>query len=135
MSYYVASTCIERYEGKINEVFQTKLAQCDKIIIRDGGNIYQDGIDTQKVLMVITDPLEVNNFIKSIKFSIFQKKGVCACYGWPGIDFYCGSERIMVTSVKHNLALSTPIANYDLKLTKKSQKFVENLTRQFKIEN
>jgi hypothetical protein len=127
----VALTYIRNYEGEINEVFQTKLSQCDKIVIRDGGNTCHDDIDTQKVLITITDPLEINKFIKSINFSIFQNKSSCECCGWPGIDFYSGSERIMITSVQHNEALRTRIAPYDLKLTYGSKKFMENLTRRF----
>ncbi|MHC4547092.1 MAG: hypothetical protein ACYSYL_21705 [Planctomycetota bacterium] len=90
-----------------------------------------DDIDKHKILMVITDPKEIDKFTKSIEFSIFQRQEACACCGWPGIDFYSGSERIMVTSVQHNKALRTPIAQYDLKLNSKSKKFMENLTRRF----
>ena len=128
---YVASIYIRNYEGGINEVFQAKLAQCDKIVIRDDGDVSQDEIDTQKVLMTITEPKEIDKFIKSIEFSIFQRKGSCECMGWPGIDFYSGTERIMVTSVKHNKALRTPISQYDLEFNRKSQKFMEGLTRRF----
>ncbi|MHC4109939.1 MAG: hypothetical protein ACYSUY_02630 [Planctomycetota bacterium] len=128
---YVASIYIRNYEGEINEIFQTKLSQCDKIVIRDGGYTCHGDIDTHKILMTITDPKEIDEFIKSIEFSIFQREVACACCGWPGIDFYSGSERIMVTSVQHNKALRTPIAQYDLKLNSKSTKFMENLTRRF----
>lgn len=128
---YVASIYIRNYEGEINEVFQAKLTQCDKIVIRDGGNVSHDDIDKQKVLMTITESSEIKEFIESIEFSVFQEKGACECYGWPGIDFYCGTERIMVTSVQHNKALRTPIAQYDLELNRKSKKFMEGFTRRF----
>jgi len=122
---------IRNYESEINEIFQTKLSQCDKIVIRDGGNTGLGDIDTDEILMIITGSLEIKKFIKSIEFSIFQEKTVCACYGWPGIDFYSGSERIMITSVQHNTRLRTPIASYDLKLSRKSKKFMERLTQRF----
>lgn len=128
---YVGSIYIGNYEGGINEIFQAKLDQCDKIVIRDIGNVSHVDIDKQKVLMTITEPTEIKEFIKSVEFSVFQEKGVCDCYGWPGIDFYCGNERIMVTSVQHNIALRTPIAQYDLKLNRKSKKFMEGFTRRF----
>ncbi len=127
---YVASIYIGNYEGEINGIFQAKLVNCDKIVIRDGGNVSQEEIDKQKVFMTITEPSEIEEFIKSIEFSVFQEKGACSCLGWPGIDFYCGTERIMVTSVQHNKALRTPIAQYDLELSRKSKKFMEGLTRQ-----
>ncbi|MHC4655589.1 MAG: hypothetical protein ACYS91_11320 [Planctomycetota bacterium] len=78
---YVASTYIRNYEGEINDIFQTKLSQCDKIVIRDGGNTCHSDIDTHKILMTITDTKEIDEFIKSIEFSIFQRKEACACCG------------------------------------------------------
>ena len=131
ITLYIASIYIGRYEGEINGIFQAKLVQCDKIVIRDGGDESHDKIDKQKILMTITEPNEVHKFIKSVEFSIFQRKGSCECMGWPGIDFYSGTERIMATSVKHNKALRTPIAQYDLELNRRSTKFMEGLTRRF----
>lgn len=128
---YIASVYIGRYEGEINGIFQAKLAKCDKIVIRDGGDMYHGDIDTHKILMTITEPNEVKEFINSIKFSIFQEQGSCGCHGWPGIDFYRGTERIMVTSVQHNRWLRTPIAHYDVKLSRESRKFMEDLSRRF----
>jgi hypothetical protein len=131
ITLYIASIYIGRYEGEINGIFQAKLAQCDKIVIRDGGNTCHGNIDTDEILLTITEPNEIKKFIKSIEFSIFQEEGACSCCGWPGIDFYCGTERIMVTSVQHNKALRTPIAQYDLELSRKTKKFMEGLTRRF----
>jgi len=128
---YIASIYIRNYEGEINGIFQSKLSLCDKIVVRDGGNTCHGNIDTDEILLTITEPNEIKKFIKSIEFSVFQRREACACCGWPGIDFYCGTERIMVTSVQHNKELRTPIAQYDLKLSRKTKKFMEGLTRRF----
>ena len=122
------------YVPNINGDFQKALADCDKIIIRDGG--YDPNLRgySNKTLKLIDDPCGVRDFINAIHFSHFQRKGACACYGWPAIDFYNGDRIIMITSVKHNIALSTPIKGYDIGFTHDTKIFFEGLSSGLTME-
>ena len=122
------------YAGNINSIFHDKITGCDKIVVRDGGYDPFVPYYSQKAIKIIIDPCDVNTFIKTIKFSRLQRIGRCDCYGYPGIDFYRNNKRILVTSIKHNIALCMPFINYDVKFTKRTRNFIENFVGQLVID-
>jgi len=115
-----------RIELQVNSDFLQAIEGCDKIVIRDGCYTEHDSY-SNKALKIFDDPCDIRDFLGSIRFSIFQGGEVCACMGWPAIDFYRNSERILVTSIKHNYALCTQLRPYDISFTAESKKFFENL--------
>jgi hypothetical protein len=117
---------IYEFEPQINSTFRQVVARCDKIVIRDGCYDPTEKYYSNKTLKMLDDPCDIRSFVDSINFSIFQRKRVCTCRGWPAIDFYRDGKIFMVTSVKHNLALCMPIKDYDVQLTNESRKFFEN---------
>jgi hypothetical protein len=126
ISYFIGPI-FPRYVSDINLVFRKAVAGCDKVVIRDGCYDPTEKYYSNKALRVLDDPCDVRNFINAIRFSCFQKKRVCGCEGWPAIDFYSNGKIIMITSLKHNIALHTPIIDYDAGFTNDTKKFFEGL--------
>ena len=118
---------VPRYAPNVDTVFHKTLIGCDKIIIRDGSFNPAEECYSNKALIILDDPCSIYDFVDAIRFSCFQREAFCACSGWPGIDFYKNGEIIMATSVKHNIALHTPLIDYDAQVTNGTSNFFEGL--------
>lgn len=115
------------FEPHINLIFRQAVTGCDKIIIRDGCYNPTETHYSNRALKVIDDPCDIRDLIHAIQFSYFQRKGACACAGWPAIDFYRNGKAFMIVSIKHNRALCMPTKDYDVRLTSKSRIFFEKV--------
>ena len=89
------------YDGS----FHRRIAQADRIVIRDGGFNCCHSVKGQKALLEITDPEAVGDFNRHLEFKAHQPWNCCMCCGYPGIDWYRGRKRIALTSVQHGRAM------------------------------
>ena len=96
------------------------IATADRIVVRDGGFNGPKPNDRQKVLFQVTDPAKVRALIDNLKFLPKPTGPSCTCWGYPGIDWYRGSERLAVTSVQHCRAIRWKGFPTDASLTKES---------------
>ena len=125
---HILGISVKNFDFQINRDFHNTLMNCDKIIIRDGCYNPNKKYYSNNIIKIITDPCAISRLLNAIQFSTLQRKRVCACLGWPAIDFYKNGQIIMVTAIKHNQALCTPIRDYDMQFTSKTEMFFENLT-------
>ena len=96
------------------------IATCDRIVVRDGGFDGPLPNDRQKVLFEITDGPKVRAVLEHLKFLPKPTAPSCACWGYPGIDWYHGGQRLAVTSVQHCRAVRWKGFPTDASLTKES---------------
>lgn len=90
---------------RYNVPFEGSIAKADKIVVRDGGFDCCGTVDKDKVLFVLTDPVEVRQVASHFQFQALVTTNSiqesCMCCGSPGIDWYHGSKRIALTAVQH----------------------------------
>ena len=94
------------FEARTNR-FARLAAQADRIVVRDGGyTCHSKNVDEQPVLATITNAAEIAVFNESFRFKP-QPPGLgnCACCGYPGIDWWTGDRKIILSNVQHCHAL------------------------------
>lgn len=107
------------------ETFKKKVEKVDKIIVRDGGNICcvtRESTLEQEIYITVTDKETIQKLIDSIEFVDGKEKNSCLCCGHPGIDFYVGDKRVLLSSWKHGYGLFS--GNFVFNFTKESKKKV-----------
>jgi len=62
---------------------------------------------------------------ENIRFQPEQTTPSCECIGYPGIDWYCGGERIAVTSAQHCRTIRWKDFPTDAVLTPESRAWLE----------
>ena len=92
-----------------NARFQMAVAEADRIVIRDGGFDCCQPVEGQKTRIIIRNPGVVAEFKKNLTFresTAGQSMFVCLCCGYPGIDWYKGTNRLALTAVHHGRDLA-----------------------------
>ena len=117
-----------------NPVFLRAVKNADRIVIRNGGfNCCDNDIDSQEILYEITDPVEIAGFNANIVFEkSFDSMSVASCEycGYPGIDWYQGGNRTLLTSVQHGKALRWSEFDGDENLTAESEAWLKQFFSQ-----
>ena len=110
--------------------FKKRIAQADKIVIRDGTVKWDLPTDKDPVLRTITDPKEIAAFNKMFVFVEKAKKEdwepsdvgqPCRCEGGPGIDWWKGGEKLAQTALHHGTSLWWDGFTWDFFLTPSSK--------------
>ena len=110
--------------------FKKRVAQADKIVIRDGTVKWDLPTDKDPVLHTITDPKEIAAFNKMFVFVEKTKKSdwqpsdigqSCGCEGGPGIDWWKGGEKLAQTALHHGKSLWWDGFTWDFFLTPSSK--------------
>ena len=110
--------------------FKKRVAQADKIVIRDGTVKWDLPTDKDPVLCTITDPKEIAAFNKMFVFVEKAKKSdwqpsdvgqLCRCEGGPGIDWWKGGEKLAQTALHHGKSLWWDGFTWDFFLTPSSK--------------
>lgn len=92
------------YNGQLHR----RIKDANKIVVRDGGDVCCVSADAtlhQKTLFEITDSNEVAQVYQNLKFEPDLKGNDCLCCGHPGIDWYNGTNRVLLTAWKHGRGL------------------------------
>ena len=87
--------------------FSRLAAQADRIVVRDGGYIcHSKNVDEQPILATITNAAEIAAFNDSLRFyRRYPYMSNCMCCGYPGIDWWAGDHKIILSNVQHCQAL------------------------------
>jgi hypothetical protein len=86
--------------------FARAIAHVDRVVVRDGGFNCCGPVDNQQRLVALTNVQEIAAFRSAIQFEARQEgRGGCLCCGYPGIDWYQGTNRVALTAVQHGTAL------------------------------
>ena len=110
--------------------FKKRVAQADKIVIRDGTVKWDLPTDKDPVLRTIIDPKEIAAFNKMFVFVEKAKKSdwdtsdigqPCRCEGGPGIDWWKGGEKLAQTALHHGKSLWWDGFTWDFFLTPSSK--------------
>jgi len=85
-----------------------RIKDADRILVREGGDICcveADDTLRQKTLFEVTDGKEIEQVYNNLKFRPELKGNDCMCCGTPGIDWYQGTNRVLLTAWKHGKGL------------------------------
>ncbi|MHB8866433.1 MAG: hypothetical protein ACYC6N_28945, partial [Pirellulaceae bacterium] len=94
---------------------------------RNGGfDCCGNNVDSQPVILEITDPALIAEFNVNIKFRRSVSRSSCKCCGYPGIDWYRNGKRVVLASVQHGEALRWSGFKSDKRLTDDSAKWLKN---------
>lgn len=86
--------------------FARLIATADRVVIRRGGFSCCGSVDGQERLVVLTNAQAISEFNSTITLVKTQEVGFsCMCCGFPGVDWYKGTNRIALTSIQHGEAL------------------------------
>ncbi len=117
-----------------NPEFQHAIKGADRIVIRNGGfNCCGNDVDAQSILLEITDKEEIDEFNRSMKFQhrfMISFETPCRCCGFPGIDWYRGTERIALTGMQHGRAVRWAGFRADESLTLEAAQWFESFRRE-----
>jgi hypothetical protein len=103
-------------EGQFDEA----IADADRVVVRDGGFNYDGDTGRDAVLFQVTDLKEVQQLRENLVFEKQQQLSVCACRGYPGVDWYRGEDRMAITSIQHGRAVRWKGFQGDVRLTEES---------------
>ena len=95
--------------------FQAKIADADRVVIRKGGGGCHGDPDKDDVLYVITNKTEIAEFGKMFRFS--GGGMMCACCGYPGVDWWKGDKRLVLSAIHHGITLRVKGSSGDLRLS------------------
>ncbi|HNY11089.1 MAG TPA: hypothetical protein PKK26_05805 [Candidatus Wallbacteria bacterium] len=108
---------IDAFLDGTDDPFHRAIKDADRIVIREGGYDCCGPVNKQKVLAVITDPIEIKDISKNIKFSVWQSNSKCLCCGYPGIDWYRGGKLLALTAIQHGTAIRWKGFDHDKEFT------------------
>jgi hypothetical protein len=75
-----------------------------KLRIRSGGTCHRVP-EEEKTLAEVTDPQEIERFLKTIDIDEAQSRGVCMCCGNPTFEFYAGERLLAMAGYHHQKSL------------------------------
>jgi hypothetical protein len=105
------------------EVFLKRIADADKIIVRKGGMDCCSPVESQSVLFTITNTAEIASVRSHINF-VPNEGAMCLCCGYPGIDWYKGTNRLSMTSLRHAKRLGWKGSDVPAALTPESAQWL-----------
>ena len=116
--------------------FAELVATADKIVVRKGGYIcHSKNVDEQPVAAVITNASEIAAFNDSLRFyRHYPGMSDCMCCGYPGIDWWVGDKKIVLSNVQHCRALRWEGFGGDMPLVKDSSKKLQSWLQDHGIE-
>ncbi len=86
--------------------FARLIAKADRVVIRNGGFDCCGPVDDDDSLAVLTNAQAVAAFNSTITLVKTQEVGFsCMCCGFPGVDWYQGTNRLALTGIQHGEAL------------------------------
>ena len=100
--------------------FHAAIRHADCIVIRDGGFDCCRPVDRDKILATITNRQELATVYTNLQFDGHVSDG-CDCCGYPGMDWYCGTNLLALVGVKHCHAIRWKGFRGEATLTKASQ--------------
>ncbi len=116
-----------------NPAFAEAIQSADKIVIRNGGfDCCGNDVDGQDTLLELTDPKFIAQFNNNIVFqrrTTLVHRSQCGCCGYPGIDWYAGGERIVLTGMQHGSAVRWAGFSTDEHLTEESSAWLNRFLR------
>jgi hypothetical protein len=89
------------YTGSFHKV----VSGADRIVIRNGGYDCHGPVDDDEVLLTITNAVQLADFTRMIRFETNQTVDACMCCGYPGVDWFQGTNRLALTGVQHGTGL------------------------------
>jgi hypothetical protein len=93
----------------ISTQYNEAIAGADKLVIRAGGFNCCGDVSNNKVLLTVSDPQSLKDIKEHIVFRNHTIKHSydesCMCCGYPGLDWYKGNHRIVLSSVQHGHAI------------------------------
>ncbi len=116
----LAAACNRRPTWKYRGQFHEAVAKADRVVVRDGGFDYEGDTDNAAVLFEITSPGGIQELRDNLEFKSGQERSVCACPGYPRVDWYRGKECIAITSIQHGRAVRWEGFQGDARLTDNS---------------
>ena len=123
------------FETETNR-FATLIAAADRIVVRKGGYIcHSKNVDEQPVAATITNAAEIAAFNGSLRFYRNYPGLSCWCCGYPGIDWWSGGRRIVLSSVQHGRALRWEGFSGDMPLVKDSSIKLQSWLQDHGIES
>ena len=93
------------------EDFNARVGRSDKVVIRDGGVHWDAPTDKDPVLLTLTNRTDLAAFSSLFEFDPGSDKTPlrigqpCRCEGGPGIDWWCGGEKLAQTALHHGSSL------------------------------
>lgn len=107
--------------------FATLIAQADKIVVRSGGYVCcTTNVDNQPILATITNATEIAEFNAMLRFHRrYPYLSNCLCCGYPGVDWWIGERKIVLSSVQHCQALRWKGFSGDMPFIKESSEELE----------
>ena len=93
------------------EDLKARVGRSDKVVIRDGGVHWDAPTDKDPVLLTLTNRTDVAAFSSLFEFDPGSDKTPlrigqpCRCEGGPGIDWWCGGEKLAQTALHHGSSL------------------------------
>ena len=106
-----------------------------RLRIRSGGTCHRR-IEEERTLADITDPQEIERFVKAIDINRWRSGGVCMCCGDPTFEFYAGDRLLAMIGYHHGKRLRWAEGPWrgDAALTRASQAFVNSWLAEREIE-
>jgi hypothetical protein len=98
-------TLVRHSPYRYDDSFHRTVARADRIVVRTGGFDCCGSVKNDSILFSVTDPKMVAEVAAHIRFepvtiaNSFDES--CLCCGYPGIDWYRGTERIALTAMQH----------------------------------
>lgn len=75
-----------------------------KLRVRSGGTCHRRPKE-EKTLAEVTDPQEIERFLKTVDIDESRSRGVCACCGNPTFEFYAGERLLAMVGYHHQQRL------------------------------
>ena len=101
---------------------RTAVQGTTRLRIRSGGTGHRSS-EEEKTLAEITNPQEIERFLKAIDIDRWRSGGVCLCGGDPTFEFYAGNRLLAMVSFHHGRRLRWAKGQWsgDGQLTARSQ--------------
>jgi hypothetical protein len=123
LAFVVGCTMNHPHAASRYGTFHDVIAKADRIVVRDGGFDCCGPVAEEGILCEITDPTEITRIRDAVIFAD-QEPGFCLCCGYPGIDWYQGTNLLALTGIQHGHAIRWKGFKGDAPLTTQSSKWL-----------
>jgi hypothetical protein len=114
--------------------FHQVIAEADRVVIRDGGFVSPDSLTNQFVLAVIIKTNEIRKIYQNLQFKTNQQGSVCAGLGYPGVDWYKGTNLLALTAMHGCTTVSWEGFPSDAFLSKASTQWLRKWFASLKLD-
>lgn len=106
-----------------NATFQNAVQHSNEIVIHAKG--YENTASRHRtVFLRMTDPDAISEFNSNIRFKRSFGGERCGCQGFPGIDWFHGTERIAYAGLQHETHVRWTPYSYDMPMTDTSRQWL-----------